>query len=207
MKHRNPFPVLIATLAVVFGAAFAGAAMAGEGYRPFGEGPSVGEPLRFRAENGGAFRPRALIIQTGAGSLRAILPEASNNARSENRVDLSGTPVLGPLFRGTLSTDNARQGQRVGEVYRAPGDYLVLIADGAGRDLSSYPLTLTTNLPRIGAVSYPLGRLRYGASGAPVSRGMPVGEAWLIDGQLVLASRGGEPAYPSVEALFRDIFN
>ena len=173
---------------------------------PFDERPSVGEPLRFRADNGGAFRPRALLIQTGAGTVRAILPEASDDARSEDRMDVSSVPLAGPLFRGTLSTDDARQGQRVGALYHAPGDYLVLIAEGASVDLTGYPVALSTNLPTTGAVSYRLGRLRYSGSGTPVNRGTQVGEAWLVGGQLVLASRGGEAAYPSVEALFRDIF-
>ena len=173
---------------------------------PFDERPSVGEPLRFRADNGGAFRPRALLIQTGAGTVRAILPEASDDARSEDRMDVSSVPLAGPLFRGTLSTDDARQGQRVGALYHAPGDYLVLIAEGASVDLTGYPVALSTNLPATGAVSYRLGRLRYSGSGTPVNRGTQVGEAWLVGGQLVLASRGGEAAYPSVEALFRDIF-
>ena len=173
---------------------------------PFDERPSVGEPLRFRADNGGAFRPRALLIQTGAGTVQAMLPEASNDARSEDRVDLSSTPLLGPLFQGTLSTDNARQGQRIGALYHAPGDYLLLVVDSGPMDLTGYPVALTTNLPATGAVSYRLGRLRYGGSGAPVNRGTQVGEGWLVGGRLVLASRGGEAAYPSVEALINDIF-
>ena len=174
---------------------------------PFDERPSIGEPLRFRADNGGAFRPRALLIQTGTGTVRATLPEASDDARSEDRVDLSTTPLVGPLFQGTLSTENARQGQRVGALYHVPGDYLLVIADGgAAQNLTNYPVALTTNLPSTGAVSYRLGRLQYGGSGAPVNRGTQVGEAWLVGGQLVLASRGGEAAYPSIEALINDIF-
>ena len=200
MRHHLLIAPLMALLLVP------GIGATAERDSPFDERPSVGEPLRFRADNGGAFRPRALLIQTGAGTVRAILPEASDDARSEDRVDLSSTPLVGPLFRGTLSTDNARQGQRIGALYHAPGDYLLVVVDGAAQNLTGYPVALTTNLPSTGAVSYRLGRLSYGASGAPVNRGTRVGEAWLVGGQLVLASRGGEPAYPSIEALINDIF-
>ncbi|HET7409169.1 MAG TPA: hypothetical protein VFJ13_03150, partial [Paracoccaceae bacterium] len=92
---------------------------------PFLDGRSgYDEMLRFRAENGGSFRPRAVVIVGAEGALAARLPGAAT-VRNENRVDLSGTPGLGPLFRETLDVASVRQGSLVGPVYRV-GDRLVI---------------------------------------------------------------------------------
>lgn len=162
------------------------------------------EPLRFRAADGGAFRPRAVVV-TGTGqAMSARLPGAAD-IRSEDRVDLSGTPVLGPLFRETLDVGSVRRGALVGPVYRA-GDTLVIDAGAALAGLPDRRVAIATNLPRYGAVSYQLGRLKWSPAAAPLPAGEPIGSAHLIGNTLVLASQGGEPAWPSLEAFFRDAF-
>lgn len=168
------------------------------------ERPGFDEPLRFRDERGGAFRPRALIVTGAGGAMAAKLPGAAD-ARSENRVDLSGSPLLGPLFRETLDVASAREGALVGPVYRV-GDALVVDATVAPSDLAGRPVVLSTNVPRYGAISFPLGRLDWQHVTRPTAERMPLGSAHIVDGRLVLASRGGEPAWPSVEAIFRDLF-
>jgi hypothetical protein len=79
---------------------------------------------------------------------------------------------------------------------------------GFAAGLAGRPVALSTNLPLIGAISYRLGRLGWMPARVPEpsAAGEPVGSAHLIGEALVLASRGGEPAWPSVEALFRDLF-
>lgn len=168
------------------------------------ERPGFDEPLRFRDERGGAFRPRSLVVTGAGGAVAARLPGAAD-AYSENRVDLSGAPVIGQLFRGTLDVATVRQGALVGPVYRV-GNALVVDAASAPVDVTARPVALATNLPRYGAVSYPLGPLDWRAAMPPAAAGVQVGTAHIVDGALVLASRGGEPAYPSVEALFNDLF-
>ena len=167
------------------------------------------EPLRFRAENGGAFRPRTVVVAGAGGALAARLPGAAN-AMSENRVDLSNAPVLGPLFRPTLDVASVREGALVGPVYRV-GDTLVIDAGtihagAAPSEVVNRRVAISTNIPRYGAVSYQLGRLDWAPAAPPALAGEPIGSAHIVGQTLVLASRGGEPAWPSVEALFRDLF-
>jgi hypothetical protein len=162
------------------------------------------EPLRFRAENGGAFRPRAVVVAGAGGALAARLPGAAN-AMSENRVDLSNAPVLGPLFRSTLDVASVREGALVGPVYRV-GDTLVVDAGAAPAEVVNRRVAISTNIPRYGAVSYQLGRLDWAPAAPPAVAGEPIGSAHIVGRTLVLASRGGEPGWPSVEALFRDLF-
>ena len=173
------------------------------------ERPGIGEPLRFRDAHGGAFRPRALIVSGPSGALAAELPSGARSAVSENRVDLSGTPLVGPLFRETLDVASVREAPLVGPVYRV-GDTLVVDATQAAAGdpaaLARRHVALSTNLPRIGAVSYRLGPLVWSATGDAEPAGTPIGSAHLVDGVLVLASQGGEPAWPSIEAMFQDLF-
>ncbi len=169
-----------------------------------GERPGFDEPLRFRTESGGAFRPRAIIVTGASSAIAAKLPRAAD-AQSEDRVDLHGAPLVGPLFRGTLDVATVRQGALVGPVYRV-GDTLVVDAGAAPAGLQSRPVTIATNIPRYGAVSYALGLLHWTPVTRPTDAGVRVGTAHLVNGALVLASEGGEPAYPSVEALFHDLF-
>ena len=140
---------------------------------------------------------------------RRICRPARAGARSENRVDLSSAPLVGPLFARTLDVASVRQGTLVGPVYRL-GDTLVVDATRAAPqlagDLARRHVALSTNLPRIGAVSYRLGRLDWTAVRTAPPAGAPIGSAHLVGGALVLASQGGEPAWPSLEAMFRDLF-
>jgi hypothetical protein len=173
------------------------------------ERPGIGEPLRFRDAHGGAFRPRALIVLGASGAFAAELPSGARSAVPENRVDLSGAPLVGPLFRETLDVASVREWPLVGPVYRA-GDTLVVDAGDAPAgqlaDIARRHVVLSTNLPRIGAVSYRLGRLAWTPAGTPAPAGAAIGSAHLVGGALVLASQGGEPAWPSIEAMFQDLF-
>lgn len=185
-------------------------AAAGERDSVLDERPGIGEPLRFRDAEGGAFRPRALILHGPAGTVAAELPSGARDARSENRVDLSSTPLIGQLFRETLDIASVREWPLVGPVYRV-ADTLVVDAtrmpSEQAPDLTSRRVALSTNVPRIGAVSYHLGRLGWTRVSAPAPVGAPIGSAHLVEDTLVLASQGGEPAWPSVEAMFRDLFS
>jgi hypothetical protein len=170
----------------------------------FGDRPGIGEPIRFRDANGGAFRPSDLVIINTAGAVLAMMPRTSSNVRSEDRVDLSETPLIGAIFQETLSTGDAREGQLIGPVLRS-GDRLVVDARSSGFEVIDLPVVLATNLQRFGAVSYRIGVLRYTPS-TIVPGGERIGAAYLVDGRLVLASTGGEPAWPSLQAMFDDIF-
>ncbi len=183
-------------------------AMAGERDSFLDDRPGIGEPIGFRNAAGGTFRPRALILRGPAGALEASLPSGAPSARSEDRLDLAFTPLVGPLFRGTLDVASVREGPLVGPVYRS-GDALVVDATEPAAELARRPVALSTNLPQIGAVSYGLGRLDWTPVPAPApqtTQGAPIGSAHLVGGALVLASQGGEPRWPSVEAMFRDLF-
>ena len=198
------FSVLRPSLLVIACLAALPAAAGDERDSFLGERPGFDEPLRFRAENGGAFRPRAVIVTGAGGALAARLPRAAD-ALSENRVDLSGAPVLGPLFRGTLDVASVREGALVGPVYRV-ADTLVVDAGAAPVGLQSRPVAIATNIPRYGAISYGLGLLDWRPVTPPAIAGAQVGTAHVVNGALVLASQGGEPAWPSLDAMFRDLF-
>jgi hypothetical protein len=202
---RLMFPLLLAALC--FTAAFLAARPAPGGERDsfLDERPGIGEPLRFRDERGGAFRPRSLILRGAEGALAARLPSGARSAWSEDRIDLSSAPLVGPLFRETLDVATVRQGPLVGPVYRV-GDTLVVDATIAPSELADRQVAFSTNLPRVGAVSYGLGPLDWTPAAAPAPTGAPIGSAHLVGNALVLASQGGEPAWPSIEAMFRDLF-
>ncbi|MEM6620870.1 MAG: hypothetical protein AAF674_01485 [Pseudomonadota bacterium] len=163
------------------------------------------QPLRFRNADGGAFRPVELVLVTDRGTFGAILPENAE-IQDEDRVDLSGLPVVGGVFKGTTAPSDARDGLLIGPVERI-GDMLVIRAAGFPDGLERAPVTLSTSVPRFGLISYPLGRLNYRPVVIPAVVGQPLGQAHLLDGQLVVASDGGEPAYPSVDALVKDLFD
>ena len=198
MKH------LVLTLLIALVAA---PVVAGERPRGIEDRPGVGEPLRFRDASGGAFRPTELVMVVPGGTLRAPLPASVTTAQSEDRIDLSETPLLGELFRETLSPVDARDGEVIGPVYRF-GSHLVVEPAGEAPDLGKRPVVLTSDLPRLGSVSYRLGRLDFRDDGRPARvGGTTIGTAYLVGGRLVIASRGGEPAWGSVNELFQSVFN
>ena len=180
---------------------------AGERDRGIDDRPGVGQPLRFRDALGGAFQPTELVIVIPGGAVRAPLPEAALHARSEDRVDLSDTPLVGGLFQETLNPDDASAGTAIGPVYRR-GDRLIVDAGGTSPEVQASPVVLTSNLPRLGAVSYTVGPLEYRKGGGVLRTDSdPIGTAYLLDGRFVIAAEGGSPAWPSVESLFNGIFD
>lgn len=180
MTYRSILP-LIAAIAI---APLAEA----QGRDPF-DRPTVGVPVKFASTNGGSFRPRALVVITQSGAVIAALPATSNDARSEDRVDLSSAPLLGGVFRGRLAPSDARAGERIGDVRRV-GDALVVDASAWPQELQGLPVTLTTRVPGDGAISYRMGRLDYGQTAPQGGGGTVLGFAALVDGQLVIASNG-----------------
>lgn len=192
MKHFLFVPALIAGVLV------AGSVSAGGRNSDDWDRPGVGVPLRFQSEKGGAFRPRALVVQTANGAQVARLPAVSNDARPEDRVDLSGAPLIGALFQGRLAPADARRGDAVGPVVRV-GDTLVVQATGWPGDLTGLPVTLATHTPRTGSVSYRLGRMTF-APGGVGGGGIPIGQAFVVNGALVIASPGN--GAPTLEGLF-----
>lgn len=190
--------VLLAAASGVFGGA---TARADESSNRFEDRPGVGTPVRFLAENGGAFRPDRLVIAAPDGVLVADLPRATNNARSEDRIDLSRVPRLGALFRDRLAPGDARAGALIGPVYRQ-GTALYLRTDQNVDTLTSRTMVLTSRLPRDGTVSFRFRQMRYSPTDPVSAPGPQIGRAYLLKGQLVIASNAvGEP--PSLLDLLR----
>lgn len=177
----------------------------GDGLPTFEDRPQVGQPVRFTDAAGHVFRPGRLVILTPQGARAASLPATTDQARSEEHVDLSGLPLIGHLFRDRLAPGDApRRGVAVGPVTRV-GDTLVLDARRSAVALAPRDLVLTVNLPRHGAVSYRLGRPVFAPAQAPAEAGRPAGTAWLVDGVLVLAGPGYEPAVDGLERMLEDL--
>jgi hypothetical protein len=182
MRHL----ILTLALLLVLPGFSPGSATAGEG-PDFNDRPSVGHPLRFTDARGNVFRPRTLIVLIRSGTLAAPLPATTDNATSEDHLDLSGTPLVGQFFRRRLApSDAAREGLLLGPVVRI-GDALVLDAHAATATLTGRTLVLTANFPRDGAIRYHVGRLDFSPGTPPGRDGTPAGTAYLIDGTLVLA--------------------
>ncbi|MEM1298638.1 MAG: hypothetical protein AAGH68_05100 [Pseudomonadota bacterium] len=182
-------------------------AFAGDRNKGIGDRPGVGEPLRFRDASGGAFQPTELVVVVPGGALRAPLPEAVSTARNEDRIDLSGTPVIGGVFQETLSPGDARDGEAVGPVYRR-GSRLIVDTEGASPEFGGSSVVLTSDLPRLGSVSYTLGPLDFRNGGGVLSTGEePIGQAYMLDGRLVIASEGGGPAWGSVSDMLQGWFD
>lgn len=180
-------------------------ALAGERDSNRQDQPAFGEPPVFRDADGGAFRPRSLIVSGPRGAMAARVPENPRQTQGENRVDLSGVPVVGQLFRPTLDVASVRRAPLIGPVFRV-GNALVVETVELPPNLAGRPVALATNVPRLGAVSFWLGPLDWHEVPAPSVPRSQIGSAHLVDGELVLASRGGEPSFPSVESLFRRLF-
>jgi hypothetical protein len=183
--------IVIVALALLL--AQPGFAAAGGDRPDFNDRPTVGQPLRFTDSRGNVFRPRVLYLVTRSGTLAAHLPAATDDARSEDHLDLSGTPLIGQLFRGRIApSDAARDGAPIGPVLRL-GDALVLDARETTVQLDERNLVLNANLPRDGVLSYHLGRLTFAPGNLPGGTGTPAGTAYLVNDTLVLAGDGRGP--------------
>lgn len=180
-------------------------ALAGDRDPIFEERPGILEPPLFRDARGGAFRPRDVIVVGPRSAMAARVSQNPRRTRSENRLDLSGVPLVGSLFRGTLDVASVRRAPLVGRVYRV-GDALVVETARVPSELAGRRVALATNVPRYGAVSFELGRLDWQPTTPPTGHRVEIGSAHLVGGDLVLASQGGEPAFPSVRSLFGDLF-
>ena len=198
----------IATLliAILLGALVASPGYAaGDGPPSFRDRPQVGQPVRFTDAAGHVFRPERLVILTPQGAQAAALPETTNRARSEDHLDLSGLPLIGHVFRDRLAPGDARQrGVAIGPLSRM-GETLVLDARESPLAIDPRQIILSANSPRDGAVSYPLGRLRFATVAPPTGTGRPAGTAWMVDGKLVLAGPGYGPAIEDLEGAVGDL--
>jgi hypothetical protein len=178
----------------------------GEGPVRFDDRPMVGHPLRFTDLAGKVYRPEWLVLLTPAGALAAPLPDASNDARSEERIDLSGLPLIGDLFYHRIAPgDAALRGELVGPLYRI-GATLILDAAGSTAALADRDVVLTANIPLHGAISYRLGRLRFGPAEAPSGMTTRAGAGYLVAGALVLAGEGRGPLIDDWQRFFEDNF-
>lgn len=158
----------------------------------FDETAAFGFPLSFRSERGGRFEPERLVVLGRDGAWIAPLP-ANARARSADHLDFSGLPLVGGLFQERIAPSDAeRTGLQVGVVSRI-GDTLVLDARAAAQPVTGRPLVLTSTLPRVGTVTFEVGRPAYRSGRAPGSAGARVGAAYLVDGALVLAADGQRP--------------
>ena len=163
------------------------------------------QTIRFRNADGGTFNPERIVIFSDGRSVAADFPRAPREVRNEDRIDLSEVPILGELFSPTRSTqDAAAKGEKVGLVFRQ-GATLIVRASKPVDDLTLFPVRLSTNLARYGAVSFDLGYLEYGSGGGDPA-GEPIGAAFLVGEELILASNGGEPSWPSFEAFLDDLY-
>jgi hypothetical protein len=178
----------------------------GEGPVRFDDRPTVGHPLRFTDLAGNVYHPEWLVLLTPAGALAAPLPDTSNDARSEERIDLSGLPLIGDLFYRRLATgDAALQGMLLGPLSRF-GNTLVLDARTSGTSLTGRDVVLTANFPGEGAISYRLGRLRFAPAELPPGTGVQAGAGYLVRGALVLTGEGREPLIDDWRRFFEDNF-
>lgn len=154
---------------------------------------SVHFPVSFRSERGGRFEPERLVILTQAGAWTAELPARAREVRRADHLDFSGIPLIGPFFRErTAPQDAERHGLPVGPLARA-GDTLVLDARGHAAPLTNLRVTLTSDLPRLGPMTFDLGALAFAPAAAAPGPATRVGEAYLLDGRLVLAGDGRRP--------------
>lgn len=158
----------------------------------FDETAAFGFPLSFRSERGGRFEPERLVVLGRDGAWVAALP-ANARARSADHLDFSGLPVVGGLFQDRVAPSDAeRKGQQIGIVSRI-GDTLVLDARSQAMPVTGRRLLLTSALPRVGTVTFDVGRPDFRPGRAPTSAGTRVGVAYLVDGALVLAADGQRP--------------
>ena len=165
----------------------------GEGPAGFEDRPGVGHPVVFRSETGGTFAPKRLVVLTASGNFATDLPPATDSARSEDHIDLSGLPVLGGLFRDRRAPiDIEREGILIGVAYRV-GDTLVIDASGTPGTFDGVRLILTATLPRDGTLSFDLGPQSYLPVETKEPNGPRVGAAYVFRGALVIASDGGRP--------------
>lgn len=173
------------------------------GDRPgFEDRPANGHPLRFTDANENVFRPRRLVVVSPSGTYAAALPSSARESRFEGRLDLSGLPLVGGLFRPRLAPQDAsREGAPVGPVTRF-GDTLVVDTGATAVTLSSLRIVLTANFPRDGAVSHWLGFLQFAPAEAPAGSGRDAGAAYIVDGTMVLAGPGFEPRITDWSSVF-----
>jgi hypothetical protein len=168
-------------LVLAFAALLLLPAAAGAGQAPtFRDRPSVGQPVRYTDAAGNVFQPRSLIVLTAKGAFATPIPAATNSAYYEDRLDLSGIPLIGHLFAPRLApSDAARDGLPLGPVRRF-GETLVLDARNQLLPPGPLSLVLTANFPREGAVSFNLGPVDFALVVAPEGAGQGAGAAYLV---------------------------
>ncbi len=194
MRFAAPLLVLIAL--------FATPGLAGDP-PGFQDRPGLGQPLRYTDINENVFRPRRLVIVTPSGIYAATLPANARESRFEDRLDLSGLPLVGGLFRPRLAPQDAtREGMRLGPVTRF-GDTIVVDAGATAVTPGNLRIVLTANFPRDGAVSHWLGTLQFAPAAAPAGAARAAGSAYIVDDTMVLAGPGFEPRITDWNTLFR----
>lgn len=180
------------------------AAPAGEAPEGLEDRPSVGIPVRFIDTRGFVFRPERLILASPAGTFAAAIPPTTDEAYSEDRLDLTGLPLVGPFFRERLAPGDARrEGIPVGDLFRV-GTSLLLETAATPHTLEGRRLVLTAALPRAGIVSFHLPPPAFHAAALPQGARVPAGRAYLIgENTLVLAGPGDAVLIDDWDAFFR----
>ena len=174
---------------------------------PFLDGGSVtGQQLRFSDGRGGTFRPRTLVLTTDQGTTLAVLPETSDDARSEDigpRDKFSHGMGLGQKL---LSREFLEKQPPIGEVFRTGDTLFVRVPGDPGKTISGLPVALSTDTSRYGPVSYRLGMLIHAAQGAGGTEASaePIGDAFIAHEMLVLSAR--PTGAPSISDILKDLF-
>ncbi|MEM6549106.1 MAG: hypothetical protein AAF713_15330 [Pseudomonadota bacterium] len=159
------------------------------------------EPILFGDGRGSAFDVAGITVTGAEGARRAVLPQYPPSPVSEERVDISGTPVLGEVFKERLGpADIEDQGLPIGAVYR---DGNTLRVDLGAQTLPERGrrFVLSSEIDRLGAISYRLGALLLRAVEARPIGGERIGYAYLLRDTIALVADGNRPPVRNLQDL------
>ncbi|MEM9097640.1 MAG: hypothetical protein AAGC79_03885 [Pseudomonadota bacterium] len=161
---------------------------------PVPQDPLQGEPILFALPSDIETVVDRLLILTPNGPQGAPIPRAARHARNEDRIDLSITPVLGPLFGGQRITpgDAKRDGFELGQVYFSGTALIVDLRQGDAGMLER-EVTVATLLEPAQPIRYDLGRLSWRDVPSPEVLREPVGVAYILDDRFVVVSQDSVP--------------
>lgn len=158
------------------------------------EGLGMREPILFGDGDGGGFAVADVVVLAGDGTRSAVLPPFPPSPVSEERVDLSGTPLLGQVFKQRFGpADIEDNGLPLGPVYRS-GDVLIVDLRRQEQPFQAVPVVLSSEIDGLGAISYRLGRLDFVETASPQGTGRQIGFAYLLGSTLALVADGERPA-------------
>ncbi|MEM9044344.1 MAG: hypothetical protein AAGC81_06595 [Pseudomonadota bacterium] len=166
--------------------------------------PLQGEPILFSLPSGEEVVVDRLIVLSPTGPQGAPVPKAARYVRNEDRIDLGGLPLLGPIFGGPRVTpgDAKRDGFPLGNVFHAGS---ALVVDLSRGDAGSLQLetTVATLIEPAQPIRYDLGRPAWRPVPAPQVARDPIGEAYLLSDRFVIVS---EASLPGLEDYYDLLF-